>query len=48
LKESIAKWLTSQAVDFYEQDIKNLLPLYDQYLSEGGDYVEKYSKLCRI
>jgi hypothetical protein len=41
LKESIEKWLTSQAADFYEQGIQNLVPRYDKCLSEGGDYVKK-------
>jgi hypothetical protein len=41
MNDSVEKWLTSQAADFYEQDISNLVPHYDKCLNVGGDYVKK-------
>jgi hypothetical protein len=40
LMESVEKWLTSQAVDFYEQGIQIVMPRNDKCLNVGGDYVE--------
>ena len=41
LKESVQKWLTSQAAAFYEEDIQKLVSSYDKCLNNGGEYVEK-------
>jgi len=41
LKDAVQKWLTSQAVAFYEEGIQKLVPRYDKCLNNGGEYVEK-------
>ena len=40
LKDAVQKWLTLQAAAFYES-IQKLVPRYDKFLNNGGDYVEK-------
>ena len=40
-KEAVQKWLTSQAIAFYEEGMQNLVPRCDKYLNNGGEYVEK-------
>jgi hypothetical protein len=42
LKDSLQKWLTSQAAAFYEEGIQKLVPHYDKCLNNGGQCVEKY------
>jgi hypothetical protein len=46
--EGVKTWLSSQAADFFDTGIQKLIPLYDKYLSSGGDYVEKSLKYVRI
>jgi len=41
LKDAMQKWLTSQAVAFYEEGIQKLVTRYDKWLNNGGEYVEK-------
>ena len=41
LKDAVQKWLTSQAAAVYEEGIQKLVPRYDNYLNNGGKYVEK-------
>ena len=41
LKDAVQKWLTSQAAAFCEESIQTLVPRYDMYLNNGGEYVEK-------
>jgi hypothetical protein len=41
VKEAAKKWLSSQAAMFYEKGIQKLVPRYDKYLNNGGNYVEK-------
>jgi len=41
LKDVVHKWLTSQAVAFYEEGTQKLVPHYDKCLNNGGEYVEK-------
>lgn len=40
LKESIEKWLTSQAANFYEWGIQSLVPHYDKCFGVGGDMLK--------
>ena len=40
LKDSVEKWITSQATNFYEHDIQNLVPCDDKCLNVGRDYVK--------
>ena len=40
LEDALQKWLTSQAAAFYEA-IQKLVPRYDKWLNNGGEYVEK-------
>jgi hypothetical protein len=39
-------WFASQAASFYDAGIQKLLPRYDKCLNNGGNYVEKYHKVC--
>jgi len=41
LIDTVQKWLTSQAAAFYEEGMQKLVPRYDKYLNNGGEYVEK-------
>ena len=41
LKDAVQKWLTLQAVAFYEEGIQKLVPRYNKCLNNGGKYVEK-------
>ena len=41
LKDAVQNWLTSQAAAFYEEGIQKLVPRYDKFLNNGGEYVEK-------
>ena len=41
LKDAVQKWLTSQAAAFYEEGIPKLVPRYDKYVNNGGEYVQK-------
>jgi histone-lysine N-methyltransferase SETMAR len=36
-----ATWFASQAASFYDAGIQKLVPRYDKYLNNGGNYVEK-------
>jgi hypothetical protein len=38
--------LSSQAAMFYEKGIQKLVPRYDKCLNSGGNYVEKWFKVC--
>jgi transposase len=41
-------WLSSQAANFFITGIQKLIPRYDNCLSSGGDYVQKYVILYTI
>ena len=42
LKDAVQKCLTSQAAAFYEEGIQKLVPRYDKYLNNGGEYMGKF------
>jgi len=44
LKDAVQKWLISQAAAFYEEGIYKLVPRYDKYLNNDGEYVENSLK----
>jgi histone-lysine N-methyltransferase SETMAR len=37
----VTKWFQSQAADFYDTGVQNLVPRYDKCLNTGGEYVGK-------
>jgi hypothetical protein len=39
--EFVKTWLISQAADFFDAGIQELIPRYDKCLNSGDDYVEK-------
>ena len=41
LKDAVQKGLTSQAAALYEEGTQKLVPRYDKWLNNGGEYVEK-------
>jgi histone-lysine N-methyltransferase SETMAR len=41
LTEGVKSWLSSQAADFFDTGIQELILRYDKCLNSGGDYVEK-------
>lgn len=41
VEDVVQKWLTSQAAVFYEKGLQKLVPCYDKYPINGGDYVKK-------
>jgi len=41
LKDTVQKWLISQAAAFYEEGIQKFVSRYDKCLNNGGEYVEK-------
>jgi hypothetical protein len=41
LMEVVKTWLSSQAADFFDTGIQNLIPQYNKCLNSGCDYVEK-------
>ena len=45
--DSVEKWLTSRAAEFYQRGIQNLVPRY-KCLSVDGGYVGMMTMLCRI
>jgi hypothetical protein len=47
LMEGIITWLSSQATDFFDTCIQNLIPQY-KCISCSGDYVENYLKYVHI
>ena len=48
LKYAVQICLISQGAAFYEEGIQKLVPRYDKYHNNGGDYVEKQFEECRI
>jgi hypothetical protein len=38
--------LRAQAAEFYEVGIQKLVPRLNKWLGKGGNYVEKWLKLC--
>lgn len=40
-KDAVNTWLQSQVAFFYNKEIQKLVPHYDKYLNDGGNYVEK-------
>jgi hypothetical protein len=43
----VSPWLSSQAADFFDTSIQNLIPQYGKCPIFGGDYVEKWlSYVC--
>jgi hypothetical protein len=41
VKEAVNTWIASQAASFYDAGIQKLVPRFDKYLSNGGNYVKK-------
>jgi hypothetical protein len=41
IKQAVKKWLSSQAATFYEEGMQKLVPHYDKYLNNSGNYVGK-------
>ena len=41
VKTIVLQWLSHQAANFYDEDIKNHVVRYDKCLNIGGNYVEK-------
>jgi hypothetical protein len=41
VKEAINMWFASQVAPFYNVGIQKLVALYDKYLNNVGNYVEK-------
>jgi hypothetical protein len=41
VKEFINTWFASQVASFYDAGIQKLVLRYDEYLNNGGNYVEK-------
>jgi hypothetical protein len=41
LMEGVKMWLSSQAADFFETGIQELIPRHDKCLNSCSDYVEK-------
>jgi hypothetical protein len=46
VKNEVTAWLRAQAAEFYDIGIQNLVPRLNKCLDKGGDYVEKYLKVC--
>jgi hypothetical protein len=46
VKEAINTWFASQTASFYDAGIQKLVPHYDKCLNNGGNYVEKWCKVC--
>jgi hypothetical protein len=46
--EGVKTWLRSQAENFFDIGIKELIPRYDKFFNSGGDYVEKQLKYVRF
>jgi hypothetical protein len=46
VKEAVNMWFASQAASFYDPGIQKLVPRYDKYLNNGGNYVKKECKVC--
>ena len=38
---SVTQWFQSQAADFYETGTQKMVPLHDECLNSGGEYIEK-------
>jgi hypothetical protein len=41
IKEAVNTWFAFQAALFYDAEIQKLVPHYEKYLNNGGNYVEK-------
>jgi hypothetical protein len=41
VKEAVDTWFASQAASFYDAGIQKLVPCYNKYLNNGGNYVKK-------
>jgi hypothetical protein len=48
LMEGVKTWLSSQATDFFDTGIQELIPRLDKCLNYGGAYVKKYFKCVCI
>jgi histone-lysine N-methyltransferase SETMAR len=47
LMEGVKTWLSSQAINFFDTGIQNLIPRY-KCIGSNSDYVENYLKYVRI
>lgn len=43
LKNPFNTWLQSQVASFYDEEIQKLVPRYDKFLNNSGNYVQKYN-----
>jgi hypothetical protein len=41
VKEAVNTWFALHMASFYDAGIQKLVPRYDRYLNNGGNYVEK-------
>jgi hypothetical protein len=41
VQEEVITWFRVQAADFYNSGIQKLVPRLNEYLGNGGEYVEK-------
>ena len=41
LQEEVMTWFKGRAADFYDSEIKKLVPRFNKCLDNAGDYVEK-------
>jgi hypothetical protein len=48
LMEGAKTWLSSQAADFFDTGIQELIPQRGKYLTSSGEYIEKWLKYVRI
>jgi hypothetical protein len=46
VKEAVNTWFASQTASFYDVGIQKLVSRYDKCLNNGGNYDEKWRKLC--
>jgi hypothetical protein len=46
VKDAVKEWLNGLAAEVYDEGIQKLVTRYDKYLNVGGDYVEKYLRVC--
>jgi hypothetical protein len=46
VKDAVKEWLNGLAAEVYDEGIQKLVTRYDKCLNVGGDYVEKYLRVC--
>jgi hypothetical protein len=46
VKDAVNTWFALQVASFYDAGIQELVTCYDKCLNNGGNYVEKWCKVC--